>query len=116
MKRAASRRSVRKPKRFAAGGASSFSTGGGAVGGVWSVSAMVVVWRERGSGGRAREREPGRPWIHCLVAALVENGLFVSGHLVEGRVRLLRAGDRRVDLGRVDVQELRVLGQVPEVL
>src|SRR4051794_9879633 len=98
----ARRRSVRKLKRLAAGGASSRSVRA-ASGGDWSVSAIRSV----GGGSEGRAAALGGPASrdHCLVAAaLVEDGLLVSGELVERRVGLLRAGDGRVDLRRVDVQ------------
>src|ERR671914_1226776 len=91
-KRAASRRSVSRRKRLAAAGAARVGAGPVTEGGDSSVSARA------------------------LLPALVEDRLLFRRQLVERRVRLLGAGDRRVDLGRVDVEELGVLGQVPEVL
>src|SRR3954452_22855743 len=110
MNRKASRRSVRNRYRFAAGGGSSRASGGDGAGDR-SVSAMS----DTNYGGRAENR-PAPRVMRLLRRALVEDLLLLGGQLVERRVGLLRTRDRRVDLRRVDVEQLRVLGQVPEVL
>src|SRR3954452_17777222 len=118
MNSAASQRSLSHLNRAAAGGSTSFCAGGASGEDFWSVWAMVQVavggarWRPGGCLALA----PGLLGLAGLVAALVEDGLLLRGELVQRGVRLLGARQRGVDLGGVDVHELRVLRQVPEVL
>src|SRR5437588_617871 len=114
MKRVARRRSVRKPKRRAAGGATS---GRGSVPVMVGESTATVGWRMPGT-GRSGPLPPVRGGARSQTsepAAALEVGLLALGDVVQCCERILCPGQDRVDVTRLDLEHLRVLRNIPEV-